>query len=191
MPVIIANTFLCTIIWDRYLGIQPRNVLGVTSTGDKVHVGTVMAANWTTNMMDCILSGRTVSGISVLPLDGSSASYQAPISPPLGGSQTSGTENPAQAVVISLKTALRGSAHRGRVYMGPVAARSATEGALHTGNASTMTTAWNGFITALAAASPPIVLVVVSRKHLSTNVVGSLVVELPLGTQRRRQSQLR
>jgi len=130
MPVIIANTFLCTIIWDRYLGIQPRNVLGVTSTGDKVHVGTVMAANWTTNMMDCILSGRTVSGISVLPLDGSSASYQAPISPPLGGSQTSGTENPAQAVVISLKTALRGSAHRGRVYMGPVAASSATEGAL-------------------------------------------------------------
>jgi hypothetical protein len=187
---IIANTFLVSFLWTGHGGVTPRNVLGFTSTGDKVHVGTVVSGAILSNQFSMMTSDFTMPRVSVLPLDGSSASYIS--TPDIGAAGTqSGAINPGQACVVSLKTALRGPAHRGRVYLGPVATSISTSGVIQSAEVTAAQTAWNSFLAACAAASPPVVWVVVSRKHLTTNVVGQCIVEAVAGTQRRRQTQLR
>ena len=189
-PIIIANAFLVTLDWSRYLGVQPRNVLGFTSTGDKVHVGTVVAASVTTSMFDNMEAGHILKSVTALPLDGASASYIAPVSG-VAGAQTVNHIEPPLAGIVSMKTALRGPAHRGRVYVGPCSTQAILDGVILVGIVSAMQTAWNNFLARCVAATPPVVPVVVSRKHLTTAVIGQGVVEATAGTQRRRQTQLR
>ena len=190
-PIIIPNAFLVTLLWTRQQGVMPRMVLGFTSTGSKQHVADTVAGALTNNMFAPMPSLFTCPFVSALPLDGASAS--ALNTTAIGCQGVSGGSDfiPASACVVSLKTALRGPAHRGRVYVGPVAEGDQTSGIMGTGVSALMSPAWNTFLTTVAAASPPVVWVVVSRKHLTTNVIGQVVVENTLGTQRRRQTQLR
>lgn len=56
---------------------------------------------------------------------------------------------------------------------------------------SQMQSAWDTFHAACTAASPSVDLSVISRKFESASLVGGLLVESAMGTQRRRQTQLR
>lgn len=189
-PIIISDTFLVTLLWQPSAGVKPRNVLGFTSTGDKVHVGQVVAGALTNSMFAAVASGFACPFVSVLPLDGTSASYTS--TPAVGAAGgASGDMTPQVAVLVNLKTALRGSAHRGRIYLGPVGESVTGNGVMNSGTQVTMQAAWNTFLSTCAAATPGVELVVVSRKLLTTNLVGAINVELTLATQRRRQSQLR
>jgi hypothetical protein len=186
---VIANAYLVTLLWNRYLGVQPRNVLGFLSTGNAAHVATVLEALWTTTMFDSMEAGHAFLNFGVLALDGSSAAY-----PGVGGSQGGQSSNhiqPAQSVVLSLITGLRGPAKRGRVYIGPVSTNSNLDGVLNTTQAGHITSGWTAFFASAEAATPPVQPAIISRKHGYATPVTGLRVDPTLGAQRRRLTQLR
>lgn len=191
-PIIIADTYLVTLNWSRYLGVQPRNVLGFKSVGtNEAHVGTVVAANLTTAMFQNMEAGHVLNDISVLPLDGTTASLQVAVAGVHGGQSVNHIQ-PAVCAVVSLKTGLRGPRHRGRVYLGPMSTNSLLDGIMTVGIGTTMFAAWSTFWVACNAGAPPVSLAVVSRKHADVNLVASApFIELPAATQRRRQTELR
>jgi hypothetical protein len=64
------------------------------------------------------------------------------------------------------------------------------DGKLLTGDASGIADNWAAFIAGCAGASPSAQLVVASYVHADAHDVTSHRVDIPLGTQRRRQQQL-
>jgi hypothetical protein len=190
-PIVVPDGFLCTLLWVRGNGIQPRNVLGFTCVGSTSHVGTVIAANLNANMFAIMSSSNCFDTISVLPLDGSSASVPFHVSPTICGGSGGGDVVPALAAIVSAKTAFRGPKNRGRVYLGPVPESKNTNGVLDGATITSVQNGWNAFLAGCLTASPPVVPAVISRKHLSAEPITSYFAEGTGGTQRRRQDQLR
>lgn len=127
--------------------------------------------------------GYTMDDIRYTPLDGSTATTV--ISHPHSGAV--GLDNlPANvALVITLRTGLRGRSHRGRVYQ-----NGFTEGAnqsIGTPLAAAVTgvlTQWQNLLTALAGTG--VSLVVASYKTLTATDVAAVTVDGIWDSQRRR-----
>lgn len=186
MPTpVITDVFRCALEWTNPASsLKPINVLHFKSPGKTAsQVGTAIASNWTTNMAKTNSILWVQTAIHVLPLDGTSAETI------VAGSGLAGTSTgeyiPAGCTVVSLKTAQRGSRGRGRVYLGPVGEGASTNGNILTADATTMATAWQTFITAMAAAGHQ--LVIASYVHTDSHPVTNHQVDIPIGTQRRRQ----
>lgn len=195
MPLpIIANVFRVTLDWARADGIAPRNVIHVEdpahgrSEGD---VGTAIGAQLGAigHQFDCVSSLYVLGSVNVLKLDGSSASVNVPFSATSG--QASGDVMPAVAGVLSLRTDQRGPQGRGRLYLGPMGEGVQSAGVLSPTVVSAMATAWETFRTNLGTLTPPLPWVVASYKHAVARDILSVTMDSLVGTQRRRQDQLR
>lgn len=140
------------------------------------------------NPFDGIPLSFTTPAVEILPLDGSSATATFPIT---GANGTGGGDFiPAACFVVSLRTAQRGPRGRGRVYVGPLVESLNHDGKLLTADATGLADNWRDFIDGCAGATPSVQLVVASYVHADAHDVVSHRVDIPLGTQRRRQQSL-
>lgn len=190
LPVI-ANCFRCTLEWNNVNGVAPVNVFHVRSDSESVpDIGDSVAAGLIAGeAMFCPMPDEYVNPtLSILPLDGTSATY---VHGPVTGLNGAGDEDfaPALAAIASFRTAQRGPRGRGRMYVGPVAETSQTKGRLVGDALTNFPAGVANFIAQLVTEDTQ--LVVASYVHAEYNLVLSGTGETILGTQRRRQTQLR
>jgi hypothetical protein len=189
LPVI-ADVYRLTLLWVHASGQRAVNVLHVhRTTSTAASVATLIDANVTANMWQPLSSGASVQELHVLKLDGTSSTYELLTSGAKWTGGTSGDFIPQAAVLISLKTGLRGPSNRGRIFLPFTTETSSGNGTLQTASQATMETAWSAFIAALGTGATT--LVVASYAHAIFHNVDSFNVELPLATQRRRQDRVR
>lgn len=198
MPLpVIPDVYRCTILWQGSGGVltlNPRNVIHVSAPslneGDVAdNLGNAMNTARTTAEPLFVGSSQWIANVvDVLKLDGVSATQTLAMPHPWVMNQA-GDFSPASAAVISLHTAQRGARGRGRFYCGPVAEGKMINGRILTADATEMATGWGLLIAELASLGSP--LVVASYTHADAHVVTSHRVDTLLGTQRRRQDQLR
>lgn len=191
LPVI-PGIYRITMEWSTAVGITPRNVLHVQSTSTDVEqVGTFFVASLQPHQFEGMAGDHILNSIGVLPLDGVTGTLEVDGTGYSSGS-SSGDRSPATSIVVSHHTAVRGPRGRGRTYIGPVLESVASSGLLGGSNAIEITAAWVAFQTSLQTAHDEVLnFVVASYKHAVANVVVSERCDLVLGTQRRRQDQLR
>jgi hypothetical protein len=196
LPVI-NDVFRCTILWQGSGGIltlNPRNVIHVSAPslneGDVAdNLGNAMQTARAANEPLLVGSSSWIANaVDVLKLDGSSATQTLAMPHPWV-MNSGGDYSPASAAVISLHTGQRGARGRGRFFCGPVAEGKMVNGRLLTADMTDMATGWGILISQLASLGSP--LVVASYKHADAHVVTSHRIDQILGTQRRRQDQLR
>lgn len=197
LPVI-TDVYRVTFNWALAAALSPKNVwhLRVPSS-NKSAIGSALAtllngASYDKELWRAMADSYTLSSFEVLPLDGSSSSaiITAGIGSIAGGSAT-GDICPALAATVSFGTAQRGPRGRGRCYVGPIREAEQASGILLSTTLTTMQTAWTALLAALVAATPSMHLCVASYVHEDSNDVTSARVNTLLGTQRRRQDQLR
>ena len=188
----IANTYRVTWNFTTSRGVTPRIVQHFLCPGSNVDfVGAALVGAATDNMFNPMPQSFEPDTFDILPLDGVTPTRQFDLDPGLQMCQAAEEMSPASAALISLRTDQRGPQGRGRSYVGPVAEAEMANGQLSVGSKNAMQDAWADFLEALAALDPEVLLVVASYAHEESYPVQTLNFELPLGTQRRRQSQLR
>ena len=190
MPLpVIADTYRVTFEWTRYAGVMPRNVIHVrVNTGTVAEVGAGVVAELKSAMFDDMSQNHVLPTISVLKLDGTSAASQFGVPTAVHGGSSS-TDFIAQGcTVVTLHTDLRGPAHRGRVYVGPIVETQQTQGILN--DTATTKGAWEQFRDALFD-NHGLHLNVASYKHATQRDVTDILVNRVVSTQRRRANQLR
>jgi hypothetical protein len=134
-------------------------------------------------------SGFRITSATALHLDGTSAGLDGSFGD-TGGEQ-SGDIIPAACAIVKVRTAQRGPRGRGRVYLGPIGESAQANGILTSAIAGRMTTAWNTWASAILADAATLEFGIASYKHADFHPFDTIAVEGPLGTQRRRQTQLR
>lgn len=194
LPVI-ADTFRITILWNRLNGVEPRNVFHVQSLlTNETDVGGVIDDAIATlavkqRLFDCMPDIYTANHLDILKLDGSSATVNYGLTNELEGASGTDEFEPAPCGVLSLRTAFRGPRGRGRLYVGPVSEGAVAYGKLLTGVATNMVDTWTDLKDEMSTNG--VVLSVASYQHADVHPVTHFVVSDTLGTQRRRQDQLR
>jgi len=192
MPLpVIADVFRVTFNWHPDSGITPRNVIHIgCPSGTEAEVGAAVVAALQDHQFEGLSAAHVLDSVTVLKLDGSTAGLDV-----AGGGYNSGSGSgdtiPASAIVVSFQTGHRGSRGRGRIYIGPVLEVVNTAGEIGSGTSDEIRTAWEDFQTALEAGSPACTQVVASYVHADANAVANYRCDTILGTQRRRQDQLR
>jgi len=128
-------------------------------------------------------TGTTIDDFTYTPLDGATATTVIAHAIP---GISAGDELPANvALVITLRTALRGRSHRGRVYQAPfVEGENTSLGNPLSATVANIQTQWNGLLTNLAGTG--VSLVVASYKLVTATDVASITVDTRWDTQRRR-----
>lgn len=176
-------------------GVKWANVLHYRKTGVLTYAGAIAAldpilvdhlttangggACWT----QLAHSGATIDDIRYTPLDGSSAttviSHVAP------GVNANEALPASLCLVVTLRTALRGRSHRGRVYQGPwtEAASTATGTPLST-QPTAVAAQWTAHLAALVGSG--VSLVVASYLLATATDVATCTVDTRWDTQRRR-----
>ena len=194
MPLpVIPFTYRVVFNWNHVAGVKPVNVIHVRATDLAAHTASAVGAGvwgaFQDHQFTVLSSSQQMSSITVLPLDGVSASAVVTGGPNSG--EGSGDICPAISGIVSLRTGLRGSRGRGRIYLGPTTEGKQNGGFISDSDAAALTFAWNHFQSALNGGSPPLELVIASYKHADANAVVSANGETACATQRRRQGQLR
>ena len=196
LPVI-ADTYRVTLKWGAFRGIKPRNVLNIrqpsgseTLVGDSFAAGLATMASYS-HLFHCLLDGFVCGELDILALDGTTAGISYLLPTALTGGAGSGECSPATSAVVSLKTGVRGPRGRGRVFAGPVAEARMADGILDSTSRTLMAAAWSSFRSGMNGATVPAKLVVASYVHADQHQVTGSSVRTVLGTQRRRQDQLR
>jgi hypothetical protein len=162
--------------WRSTTGTASQLAAAINTAATANNIFAFMHSNWTT------------PSVLIYKLDGTSAGQAFSVSG-LNGTGT-GDYVPAAAIIVSFHTAQRGSRGRGRTFIGPVAESVMQNGKILTADATAIATKWNDFMTAMASVPTPFVNVVASYKWADKHDVTSLRVDIPLGTQRRRQEAL-
>jgi hypothetical protein len=129
--------------------------------------------------------------MAILPLDGVTPTQEFTIPPTHAMCAGDSQGIPAAAAIMKWTTAVRGPRARGRSFIGPVAENKQDSGILTITSRESLTDAWTDYFVALSALSPSVRLCVASYTHSDYNLVTNGVAEAVLGTQRRRQQQLR
>ena len=128
-------------------------------------------------------TGASVQDFVYTPLDGSSASTI--ISHAFAGISGGDALPASMAIVVTLRTALRGRSYRGRVYCGPhIESDNDSSGNPVAALITAESVQWTNFLTALAGSG--VSLVVASYLHASAENVTSVSVDGRWDTQRRR-----
>ena len=192
MPLpVIADTFRVTFNWSQSDGVQPVNVIHIGSpTGDEAGVGAAVVGALQDHQFEGLTGNVSLETITVLALDGVTAGLDVDAGGYNSGSGA-GDFVPASAMVVSFQTGFRGPQGRGRIYIGPLVESVQLDGHLTTGVAAEVLTGWQNFQTALQASSPACTQVVASYAHATAHSILNYRVDNVLGTQRRRQAQLR
>lgn len=191
---IIPDCFRITVNYQPNGGVTPRNVFHVgTTLGDVDEVADVIdqaaGAKLLMNGMDPAFRPLT---FDVLPLDGETATQTYDFQEGAWTTSSAGGQfSPASAGIVKLKTAKRGLSGRGRVYIGPMQEASIDSGMLVGDTPDDLAEAWQGFRDDMRDDPRNVDLVIASYTLAEMNVVTSINVETVLGTQRRRQQQLR
>lgn len=197
MPLpVIANTFRTTLNWTGTLSSQnSHNVLHIASaTGDESDIrdavqSAILANAATFSMMH---SSVALTSMSILKLDGVSGTVTLAPTSTVDVSTGTGDIVPESCIGVSFYTGLAGPRHRGRIFIGPL-----TEDNINSGNyvptLSTVTNAWNDFLSDLSAALPLGAggLGVASYVHSDINAVTVCTAHQALRTQVRRLRRLR
>lgn len=193
LPVI-DNCFRIALTGGQYMGVRPVNVFHVlTATANVPDIGaSILEAAEAPNMM----AGRPESAkpidMDITPLDGTSASVNFSVP---SDSFTTGTGDgqcvPEAAAVVSFHTMLRGPAHRGRLFNGPLVESAVANGKVEAPFPADMLNGWLQFMDLLAATDPAIGLCVASYKLAEATLVSSVSVSVDVATQRRRLLQTR
>lgn len=196
LPVI-EGVLRITINWNRVVGVQPRNVFHVhIDGGGEGDIGSFLDTSYHTavtgghNPHAALGSDYVANTIDILPLDGTTGTLTATLEHPWGGS-ASGEILPSSAAIVRFNTGTRGPKARGRQYIGPTTEGVCVNGILHDDTATEMQLGWTAFNDALGTGDAPMHIVVASYKHAEAFDVVGFSAERPLGTQRRRQDQLR
>ncbi len=205
MPIplpVIANTFRCALRWSfAGSGQNAVNVIHIRSSAPGMtpaQAFTALDSSVAIAMWDSVVNVASVSEVDITPLDGATATASFSTGSPAKWSGSAGGDAEiAGAALVKLSTPTRGRSFRGRVFL-PFTSEAATaNGFLVAGLPGTMTTAWEGFRTALEALTSPWAIVVASydRAHAgagaTATTVSSTLVEGALATQRRRQGRNR
>jgi len=184
----IADVYRVTLHWSNTFSGQPVEALNVlhfrTSEHDEEAISSIVASNLAAHADEalCGLStAYTLTGIDVIPLDGTSATQAFTMT---GTSGQGGSDYiPQGAGCVSLHTGIRGPKGRGRIYVGPWAEAQTSSGDLG-GNADLLATGWSAIKEALDGLE--LFLVVASYVHGVANGVSSISADRRLRTQRRR-----
>jgi hypothetical protein len=191
LPVI-ADTFRVAFIWaDSSLG-NAANVIHITSVGNTAaDVNTQVHSAIDSRMWTCQRSGSKITGLSITPLDGTTATVFFP-SPGTSSweGQGSGEVAPALSALVKLTTAVRGRSFRGRVFTPWVTESVNNDGRLTSTALTNLTAGWEAFRINLAS-NPGISLEVASYRLGQATPVTATSGEAVCATQRRRQTRLR
>lgn len=195
LPVI-ADTFRCTFDWSNGAGQIAANVMHIrthSSGSAPSDIFELLQDTVVTNMWASCGAGTVIYQVDIIPLDGTTGTESFTTGSSgqwLGGGV--GDVLPAVAVVVKLSTGLRGRSNRGRVFVPFTSEAGVTAGELNGGTQAIQQTAWESFVSGLESdGTTPSSLVVASYKMSFATNVHSVLVETPLGTQRRRQGRLR
>jgi hypothetical protein len=192
LPVI-TDVFRVTLNWGAVGGTNPKNVIHIldtTGVATAADIAAVVDAGATSDMFNCLTNSQECDLLSIIPLDGSTASTDFNTTGSKWLGQQSGEWIPQAACVVKMITGLRGRSHRGRIFLGPVAEAIDHNGFYVAGPGhGLMQTAWASFESTLVGAGYS--LCVASYKLSSAQPVTAVSVETTLATQRRRQSRLR
>lgn len=191
LPVI-GNCVRIGLPWSTALPVKPYNVFHVITAQDDLEqlaadIGQAMD-DAGSDMWRALAVDYTLPNIDVTPLDGTSATQRLSTQQTITGAST-GQVIPNTAMIVSFRTPQRGSRGRGRLYVGPVCESAVQNGQLE--SPSAVFAAWSDFEDSLASSSSAASLGVASYTHAEVNGVTSIVIQDVLGTQRRRQNQLR
>ena len=195
MPLpIIPNTYRVAYNWasGTQRSVNVLHVSALTSTGTAVATRLrVIADGWATanNPWAGLSNGYSLDHIDVIALDGTSAGVKVVPTVAVNGGDT-GDQIPQSAMLVSLRTLVRGPKGRGRVYIGPVTELHQSGGFFDSTFVSAVQPKWDAFISSLSTGTPSMQLVVASYAHASANTVQTATVERHSGTQRRRNSRL-
>jgi hypothetical protein len=195
LPVI-ADVFRCAWNWRTSGGQTATNVIHIncaSAANDPVPVMELFDDWVGGNMFEATGDAAQVFDVAITPLDGSSATQHfAPATPANWTGLITGDFSPASCALIHLGTSLRGRSHRGRIFLPFVGETAMSNGSLTSPHPGDITTAWQTFQSNLASdPQNPADLVVASYKLASDRIVGTIVCESVLATQRRRQGRLR
>lgn len=194
MPLpVIAQTRRVTWNWAPIGGVPiAHNVVHVNCLDavSDVDVADKMASALVANIFNAVSSSFELQSMDVLRLDGTSTTTTRTFTTtPKGTGTGEGIRN--SSMVCSLKTATRGPANRGRIYL-PFLAESVTNNGVVAGATVTAaSTAWNAYLTSLSTGSPALILVVASYLNGNAHAVTSVRCDTVVGTQRRRLKALR
>lgn len=183
----ISDTIRTTFDWvNTNIGRDAHNVLHFHSTAYNVPaLHAALVAHVTAGMWDWVSDSSTITTISFLPLDGSSGTTVVDAPTTAAWTGASGTSDclPQGAGVVKFSTGLKGSSHRGRIFIPHVAEGEQTNGALN--DTAAVSTAWEAFRAAMNTAG--FQLLVASYTHSSTQDVQAVSADARLRTQRRRE----
>jgi hypothetical protein len=188
----IEDTFRVTAVWNQVSGVSPRNVFHVGCTsGDVTEIGRVIGQSFQDGQWTSVRTGFSIVSMEILPLDGTSGTVTVTDDSwgPHGGSST-GDMVPEAALCVKFGTSLRGPAHRGRIYLGPLGESEIDSGVIQ-GDVDAVAAAWAAWAEAMITDPLEVVHVVASYKHATRTIVGSYRGDLQQATQRRRLLQTR
>lgn len=194
MPPLPTITDVYRVTWNfsPSEGVTPRIVQHYYSPNSDVDVfGASLIAVMVDDLFYPMPGAFEPLTIDVLPLDGTTPTQSFNL--PNGIAFCSGDSDmsPASAYVMSLRTAQRGPRGRGRSYIGPVADSTIQDGQVFGESYENLQVAWAAFLEAASELDPLISLCVASYTHSDQHVVTGITFRQVLGTQRRRQDQLR
>lgn len=194
LPVI-ANVYRIAVLWNTVAGVTPRNIFHVkcTASSDLQEIVDVIGAagdSTGVNMWNVCSSSLVATALQITPLDGSTAGVDLAMPTSWTGAQAD-SQVPSTAAVVSFHTAQRGPRGRGRVYVGPACESTIVSGSLVGANQALMLASWDYFHDTMLADTPSVQLGVASYVHGDFHPIASIRVDNLVGTQRRRQDQLR
>lgn len=193
----IANVYRVTFNWSAVDGVTPRNVIHLHAASSNeaslgANIDTAIAAMASpSHMFHACNDAQVCADVDILKLDGTSATVNYPLATHLTGGQGSGQIIPQGCALVSFHTIFRGPAHRGRVYVGPIAESAQSNGVVDSTSRGLMLAAWNAFHASGLGSSPGFDLAVASYVHASWASVATIRVDSIAATQRRRINQLR
>lgn len=185
---IIADTFRVALNWN---GNNVCNVIHIHApSSTAVNVRDLMENNVSANMWKSQINFYEIVSLDITPLSGTLATQTFNItSAAKWKGSSSGTELiPNTAAVLSFKTIFRGAAHRGRLYLGPVAESVADSGTIGQTLRNDIAAAWQAFGAGIIDDGAE--HVVASYKNSTAATVLNYSVRSVLGTQRRRQDRM-
>lgn len=148
----------------------------------------VIRSHLTDVMFEAVSDAMVLQSASIIKLDGTSGTVNITDPSPQTGGAIGTNPIPNTGPVVSVHTALRGPAHRGRVYLPGVAESRFDSGLISISDAGTMATGWTTF--AAACALDDAVIGVASYVNADFEPATGFSVNRRCGTQRRRQSRV-
>lgn len=200
---IISNVYRVAFNWADSGGQIAANVMHFRkATSSASAIASAIDANISSAMWTPVSTTSRVVNLKVTPLDGTSATFVLNVTGAKWTGSSVGNFVPQAAVVVSMRSALRGRRNRGRFFIPFIGEPYIANGVVDTSVVPTLQTAWEAFRSVMAGAgATPITIASYGRnpatlKHpLQTwspfdNLCTSLAIEPNAGTQRRRQSRL-